>query len=208
MTAPPAEPAIEPVRLIAWVRIGWLGALPSSVVVSPSALELRIPVMGRYRLAPEDVIAFDTSHLVHRVRVVHVRPDVPRSILLTPVGSHANLLKRIADAGFVARAQASSPPALPLALSPGFVALIVLAQLAFGVASAVATNPRPAIDPLALVFVGGWLVVCLLLRIDGPFRRFALSSPEAFGRVRPWLNTSTVILAVMALGLLWELFGG
>jgi hypothetical protein len=204
VTPPSTDAATTTVTVSAW--IGWINAPRARLRVSPDQLELSAPILGQFRFAPHEVIALEQG-FGWAVRVEHIRPDVPQHLSIRTLPWGQSLVDQVAAAGFLPTAKRSDAPAIEPVLHARFVAALVFAQLAF--MAAVAWRSRVSTqgpDILMIVWISTVLALSVLIRVEGPVRRFAVASPRGFGRLVPFLNLTTVLTIVLAIAVVATAF--
>jgi len=167
-------------------RIGWWSASwpLADLKLGTEVLEISVPLAGTHRFRPEDVIRIEKR--LHVLQVEHTREDVPETVLFFSP-RRGRILDAIEKSGFRPCANESDkPPERPFPFRPAFVAVAALLWLGSIVVDVLSGWPSREgfvwgpgmVTALGLLFVGS-----ILIRHWGALQRFALTNPEALGRM-------------------------
>jgi hypothetical protein len=159
-------------------------------------------LIGNYVFGPNDVVAIEAQGSVllgGGVRIVHTKPEYPRGIVFSPIGSSRALVDRIREAGFVPTA-----PAVAMPLRRGIpvhwwvlLTATVLWNALLLLDRAVSGHSRQGLGPLGLLALGLLFAGCLAIRRSAPVQALILKPGRSVGELKPILTLLQVISGLL-----------
>ena len=185
-----------------WVHSSWPLARLS---VSPDRIYVEGLFVGRYEFGPTEVVALEPVGLHPLlgggVRILHTRPDYPRSIVFGGGGSSQALVDRIRQAGFIPSASSAMlPPGRGIAVRWWVLLLaIALWNVLFLLDGFYVGGPRRSPGPLtfcalALVFLG-----TLAVKESEEVQAVVLRPGRSVGEIGPFLSLLQIVSGLMLL---------
>jgi hypothetical protein len=189
--------------------VGWVNASWPLARLTASPQILKLSTLGKYEFSPQQVVSFEPYGsipvLARGIRIVHNRPDYPRSIVFWCMASRDKVLKRMDEAGFRPAGEALFPPrpgGLPIRLSV-IISFIVLWNALFFLDDPWHRPPTPGPFSMLAIFLA--FVFCLGVHRSSSLQAVVLTKGHSVGEIKSLLILIQVVAAFLLVifSILW-----
>ena len=185
-----------------WVHASWPFARLS---VSPNLLSVEGLLLGKYEFAPHDIVSLEPFG-VHPllgggVRVVHIRPDYPRSIVFAGGSNSHTLIERIRHAGFHPAASAAMLPSRSGIAVHWWVPVlaVLLWNCLFLLDVFYVGGPRRSPGPFTLCALAILFLGAVAVRTSETVQAVVLKPGRSVGEISPLLSLLQLVSGFMLL---------